>query len=105
MFEALAQVFFSHGHYWVKDLTGQNMIRVNQQAIPFQAALTLYDNVALGPQGPVFRFLGEGRMAEVTEPAAEESPTPREREGDKKMGDTSDERAPKGVLSKIKKLF
>jgi pSer/pThr/pTyr-binding forkhead associated (FHA) protein len=105
IFDAHAQVFFSQGQYWIKDLTGQNMIRLNQRAIPFQAALTLYDNVALGPQGPIFRFLGEGRMAEVAEPAAEELPASHEREAGPKARDKSDEEAPKGVLSKIKKLF
>jgi pSer/pThr/pTyr-binding forkhead associated (FHA) protein len=105
IFDAHAQVFFSQGQYWIKDLTGQNIIRLNQRAIPFQAALTLYDNVALSPQGPVFRFLGEGRMAEVVEPAAEEPSASREREAGTKVRDIAEEKSPKGVLSKIKKLF
>jgi pSer/pThr/pTyr-binding forkhead associated (FHA) protein len=105
IFDAHAQVFFSQGQYWIKDLTGQNMIRLNQRAIPLQAALTLYDNVALSPQGPVFRFLGEGRMAEVSEPAAEESPASHEREAGKGVRDIAEEKAPKSVLSRIKKLF
>lgn len=105
IFDAHAQIFFSQGQYWIKDLTGQNMIRLNQRVMPFQAALTLYDNVALSPQGPVFRFLGEGRMAEVSEPAAEESPASHEREAGTGVRDIAEEKAPKGVLSKIKKLF
>jgi pSer/pThr/pTyr-binding forkhead associated (FHA) protein len=105
IFDRHAQVFFSQGQYWIKDLTGQNMIRLNQRAIPFQAALTLYDNVALSPQGPTFRFLGEGRMAEVAEPAVEEPAASHEREAGTNMRDISQEKSPKGVLSKIKKLF
>ena len=105
IFDAHAQVFFSQGQYWIKDLTGQNMVRLNGRAIPFQIALMLYDNVALSPQGPIFRFLGEGRMAEVAEPAAEEPPASHERKAGTKTRDKSDEEAPKGVLSKIKKLF
>ncbi len=105
VFDQHAQVFFSQGQYWIKDLTGQNMIRVNQRPIPFQAALTLYDNVSLSPRGPVFRFLGEGRMAEVTEPPADEPSPPPDREAGTRMRDTADKEAPKGVLSKIKKLF
>jgi pSer/pThr/pTyr-binding forkhead associated (FHA) protein len=105
IFDRHAQVFFSQGQYWIKDLTGQNMIRLNQRAIPFQAALTLYDNVALSPRGPTFRFLGEGRMAEVAEPAAEEPAVAHEREAGTNMRDISQEKSPKGVLSKIKKLF
>jgi pSer/pThr/pTyr-binding forkhead associated (FHA) protein len=105
IFDAHVQVFFSRGQYWIKDLTGQNMIRLNERAIPFQAALTLYDNIALSPKGPVFRFLGEGRMAEVTETAAEEVPASPKREGEKKMEEIPGEKPRKGVLSKIKKLF
>jgi pSer/pThr/pTyr-binding forkhead associated (FHA) protein len=105
IFDQHAQVFFSQGQYWIKDLTGQNMIRLNQRPIPFQAALTLYDNVALSPQGPVFRFLGEGRMAELAEPAAEEPLAQSEREAGTRIRDIPDKEAPKGVISKIKKLF
>lgn len=105
IFDQHAQVFFSSGQYWIKDLTGQNMVRLNGRAIPFQIALTLYDNVALSPHGPVFRFQGEGRMAEVNEPSAEESPSPHEKADAKEMREIAGEKAPKGVISKIKKLF
>lgn len=105
IFDQHAQVFFSGGQYWIKDLTGQNMVRLNGRAIPFQIALMLYDNVALSPHGPVFRFLGDGRMAEVNEPAAEEAPSPHEKADAKEMREFAGEKAPKGVISKIKKLF
>ena len=105
IFDAHAQVFFSGGQYWIKDLTGQNMIRLNQQAIHFQAALTLYDNIALSPQGPVFRFLGEGRMAEVADPAAQEIPPQQKKEGHNEIAESAADKPSKGVLSKIKKLF
>ncbi len=103
IYDQHAQVFFTRGQYWIKDLTGQNAVRINQRPIGLQSALTLYDNVALGPQGPVFRFLGDGRMAEVQEAAAEQSPAPVKRDESKSAGATSDAKPDKGVLSKIKK--
>ena len=97
-----AQVFFSQGQYWIKDLTGQNMIRLNHQPIPMQTVITLYDNVALSPQGPVFRFLGDGRLAEVTETAEEQRPGTQEG-GESQVRPVRNEKPEKGVLSKIKK--
>lgn len=106
IYDQHAQVFFSQNQYWIKDLTGQRLVQINRQPIPFQAALTLYDNVSLSPQGPVFRFLGEGRLAEVAEQAPEEaSSSARAQEAGASRGDMSDEKPQKGVLSKIKKLF
>jgi pSer/pThr/pTyr-binding forkhead associated (FHA) protein len=70
------QFFFHQDHYWVKDLTGQNLISINGQPIDFQAPLRPQNILALSPQGPVFQFLGEGRLAEYQEsqePAPEKS--------------------------------
>lgn len=66
-----AQIFYFSGRYWVKDLTGQKLVQVNHQPIPFQAPLALDDLVTLSPSGPVFRFIGEGRLAEVAESEAQ----------------------------------
>jgi pSer/pThr/pTyr-binding forkhead associated (FHA) protein len=62
-----AQIFFHQDHYWVKDLTGQNLVMINRQPISTEVALTAEDELALSPQGPCFRFLGGGRFAEVEE--------------------------------------
>jgi pSer/pThr/pTyr-binding forkhead associated (FHA) protein len=106
IYDQHAQVFFTQNQYWIKDLTGQKLVQINRQPIPFQAPLTLYDNISLSSQGPVFRFLGEGRLAEVTEPAAEEpSPSIEKKDAGTKPGDARDEKPQKGVLSRIKKLF
>jgi len=61
------QILFSHGQYWIKDLSGQNQIRINDRAIDFQAPLNLDDKIYLTPQGPAFCFLGEGRLAEFVD--------------------------------------
>ncbi|MFA6147132.1 MAG: FHA domain-containing protein [bacterium] len=63
--EAHAQIFFAEGQYWVKDLTGLGVVKVGGQPIGTQVPLNLQDELSLGPRGPVFRFMGEGRFAEV----------------------------------------
>lgn len=60
-----AQIFFSQNQYWIKDLTGQNTISINDQPINFEAPLNADNQLALSPQGPKFLFLGGGRLAEV----------------------------------------
>jgi pSer/pThr/pTyr-binding forkhead associated (FHA) protein len=71
------QVFFWQGHYYVKDLTGQRAVRVNQSPIGVQAPLNADDELSLSPQGPTFRFLGEGRLMELEHPDREgERPDP-----------------------------
>lgn len=68
IFDQQAQIFFSQNQYWIKDLTGRGSVQVNRQPIVYQAPLKPNDEVALSPQGPVFSFLGEGRLAEVIRP-------------------------------------
>ena len=60
-----AQFFFSQNQYWVKDLTGKKRVSVNEQPIGTQAVLNPDNRLALSPQGPEFRFLGGGRLAEI----------------------------------------
>jgi pSer/pThr/pTyr-binding forkhead associated (FHA) protein len=60
-----AQIFFSQNQYWIKDLTGQNIISINGQPINFEAPLNADNQLALSPEGPKFLFLGGGRLAEV----------------------------------------
>jgi pSer/pThr/pTyr-binding forkhead associated (FHA) protein len=77
-----ALFFFSQDQYWVKDLTGQGLVRINRQPVSVQAPLKPGDEVALTPKGPVFRFLGNGRLAEVEEQPPDIPFPPRE--GDRK---------------------
>jgi pSer/pThr/pTyr-binding forkhead associated (FHA) protein len=65
------QVFFWQDRYWVKDLTGQKLIRINESPIGLQAPLKTDDDLSLTPQGPHFRFLGDGRLAEVESSSSE----------------------------------
>jgi pSer/pThr/pTyr-binding forkhead associated (FHA) protein len=66
-----AQLLFDRDQYWVKDLTGQNMVLINAAPVHIQAPLNPDDLLSLSPQGPTFRFLGGGRLAEHEEPAPE----------------------------------
>jgi pSer/pThr/pTyr-binding forkhead associated (FHA) protein len=59
------QIFFHQNQYWVKDLTGQRVVSVNRQLIDREVPLAPNDEVGLSSEGPVFRFLGGGRLAEV----------------------------------------
>jgi pSer/pThr/pTyr-binding forkhead associated (FHA) protein len=69
-----AQIFHSQNRYWIKDLTGRKMIRLNAAPLELQAALSPNDRFSLGPRGPVFSFLGEGRIMEVLDSVNEASP-------------------------------
>jgi pSer/pThr/pTyr-binding forkhead associated (FHA) protein len=71
-----AQIFFSQNSYWVRDLTGRNLITVNSMPIGFEALLKAQDIISLAPYGPALRFLGEGRLAEYEQEPAEEAPQP-----------------------------
>jgi len=92
-----AQIFFGQDQYRVKDLTGQQLVRINHQPVGFEAPLKPNDELALSPQGPVFRFFGEGRLGEIEE-APEEKPL----ESSEKTGAVAEK---KSISSKFKKIF
>ncbi len=98
LFDQHAQIFFEEAQYWVKDLTGQKLVRINRQSIGFQAPLRPKDELSLTPQGPHFRFFGEGRLGEIEEQPIEEKPMPISEKA-------SVAKEEKSITSKIKKLF
>ena len=65
------KIFFSQNQYWVKDLTGQQSVSINGQPINIKSPLNPDNQLALSPQGPRFRFLEGGRLAEIEEPIAQ----------------------------------
>lgn len=69
-----AQIFYSSNQYWVRDLTGRNLITINGRPIGFEASLKPQDIMSLAPHGPTLCFLGEGRFAEYEEEPSEEAP-------------------------------
>jgi pSer/pThr/pTyr-binding forkhead associated (FHA) protein len=105
IFDQHAQVFFSQNQYWIKDLTGQKSVRINGQPVAFQSPLKLNDEVALSPQGPFFRFLGEGRLAEVEELPSEEPSISHGIKEEPAQREISRGKESKRLLSKFKKLW
>lgn len=75
--EQQAQIFFARDQYWIKDLTGSSAVSINGMPIAGQSPLQPDAQVSLSPQGPKFRFLGGGRMAEIEDPLPASQP-PRE---------------------------
>ncbi len=71
-----AQFIFSQEQYWIKDLTGKNLVAIDGAPINIQAALRPESRIALSPDGPNFRFLGSGRLAEIEEPPQQATDIP-----------------------------
>lgn len=67
-----ARVFYGRDRYWVKDLTGQEVVTINDRPVGLQAPLNPDDTLSLSASGPRFRFLGGGRLAEIEEPVRED---------------------------------
>lgn len=83
------QIFFAQDQYWIKDLTGTNAVSINAMPISGQAALQPDMQISLSPQGPKFRFLGGGRLAEVEEPIPDQpqpDPQPESHQAQNKSG-------------------
>ncbi len=103
-----AQIFFSRNQYWIKDLTGKQPLQINGQAVVIQSPLNVNDELSMSMEGPVFRFLGEGRLAEVAE-APVESPAPPQKEERKeeKAGQSGipGYSTPKKLFSRLKKYW
>ncbi|HSB71525.1 MAG TPA: FHA domain-containing protein [Candidatus Methylomirabilis sp.] len=98
-----AQILYAQERYWVRDLTGLRSVQVNRQPVGEQAPLEINDELALGPKGPYFRFLGGGRLAEAPEPVAEDVAPPQR---DDKKGPSSEDvegKPRKGLLSWFRK--
>jgi len=103
IFDQHAQIFFNQDQYWIKDLTGRACIHINGNPINSQYALTPEDILMLSDQGPSFRFIGSGRLAEVEQPA---DSRPLEQGSDPANG-PDQEKTPKSKKSGsiFKKLF
>ncbi len=114
-----AQIFFSQDQYWIKDLTGQMLISINGQPVGgqpvggqpvgqpvhFQSPLTPEDLVALTPQGPTFRFLDGGRLAEIEKSDSEERINASHEKEETRPPDKHREGCIKRAKSIINKLF
>ena len=98
------QFFFSQGQYGIKDLTGKNQVTLNGSPVNFQAELHPECRISLSPNGPSFRFLGAGRLAEIEEAPPQDinmpSPTPETPSATEKKT-TSPPKAAKKFINKL----
>ncbi len=99
-----AQIFFSQDQYWAKDLTGQGSVQVDGKPIVLQSPLQPNSILSLSPRGPVFRFIGEGRLVEAAEPGAEETSPPPEK-GPETPPEAVEPKPSKGLRGILKKIF
>jgi pSer/pThr/pTyr-binding forkhead associated (FHA) protein len=100
-----AQVFYGLDQYWVKDLTGKGMVLVNGQPVRVQTSLSANDLISLSSQGPVFRFLGEGRFAEAEEAAPEAPDAPLKDGQQPKPPDSSQEKSSQEGKTGLRRFF
>jgi len=99
-----AEIFFSRNQYWIKDLTGQNRVLVNGAPLQQPVPLTAESRVALSPQGPTFRFLAGGRLAEIEDtkvPHSEISSPPPDNASTTEKNKVSPPKGAGGILKKI----
>lgn len=98
-----ARIFFNQNRYWIQDLTGKKMIRVNNIPIDIQVALSPSDLFSLSPHGPRFSFLGEGRIMEASEPVEEDTEPKEENKAEASAAAPKTDKSSDGFWSRLKK--
>ena len=62
-----AEIFHKDGQYWVRDLTGTQSVFIDNEVIGSEAPLRPDCKLSLTEHGPAFRFIGDGRLDEISE--------------------------------------
>ncbi len=96
-----AEIYFADQQYWVRDLTGRQMITVNNMPVDQGRVLQANDGLALSQTGPFFRFLGNGRLSEEEREPQIES----RQAGSSDTTTSADVKSGKKTLSFLKKVF
>jgi len=96
-----AEIYFADEQYWIRDLTGRQMITVNNIPVDQGRALNANDGLAFSQTGPFFRFLGNGRLSEEERESQEEIP----QAGNSDTEKSTAEKSGKKPLSFFKKVF
>lgn len=65
------QIFFYDNEYYAKDLTGRSTVSINGRPVGTQSVIAQGAELSLTEQGPKFRFLGGGRLAEIQDVVSE----------------------------------
>jgi len=105
VFERHAQIFYYQEQYWIKDLTGKNLVQINGRIVEGQGMLEPDHRLSLSAQGPDFRFLGGGRLAEIEPAAPVESQNSPHQEGRDASPGSSQGKAVKQIGAMMKKIF
>ena len=103
--EQHAQIFFTQGRYWVKDLTGRNQITIDGSPVPSQAALQPENRLCLSSNGPSFRFLGAGRLAEIEEAPLQKTDIPPQAPEASSSAEKKNVASPKAARKILDKFF
>lgn len=103
--EQHAQIFFTQGQYWVKDLTGRNQITIDGSPVPSQAALQPENRLSLSSNGPSFRFLGAGRLAEIEEAPLQKTDIPPQAPAAPSAAEKKNTAPPKAAKKILDKFF
>lgn len=62
-----AEIYFSNNDYMIRDISGAQATLVNGRPIQSDTQLVTNDTIALNDNGPKFKYLGDGRLAELIE--------------------------------------
>lgn len=100
-----AQIFFTQDQYWLKDLTGKGLVQINSRPVGIQSPMAPNDEISFSPGGPVLRFLGEGRLAEVEEAPVEKPSVSLEKEKEVTRRNFPEEKPSHDILSVLKNFF
>ncbi|MBI5557788.1 MAG: FHA domain-containing protein [Deltaproteobacteria bacterium] len=100
-----AEIYFADGEYWVRDLTGQQLITVNRNPAGQGVALRQNDELFLSPNGPFFQFLGKGRLGELERPVDTGTDGRGMETGDQTADKAAKQSMPPKPMSFLKKIF
>lgn len=96
-----AEIFYADEQYYIRDLTGQQIIRSNGVAADQGVALRRNDVISFSQTGPFFKFLGDGRLSEEVIEVEESQGN----EQEAMSPDANNEKSRKKPLSFFKKVF
>jgi pSer/pThr/pTyr-binding forkhead associated (FHA) protein len=96
-----AEIYFADEQYYIRDLTGGQMITTNGIPVEQGAILHTNDILAFSQSGPFFRFLGNGRLSEEVKDQEEGGQRP----GESPIERQDDEKSTRKPLSFLKKVL
>lgn len=96
-----AEIYFADDQFYIRDLTGRQMITTNGIPVEQGSMLQTNDVLAFSQAGPFFRFLGNGRLSEEVKDQEEGELEP-ENSSIEQLNDAKSDKKP---LSYLKKFF